>query len=194
MHKDGSKCCSLYSYGCSFRSDFLLAATIVCLDVYHGLQPQVAGSPSDDVFVWGTERQGEMIAALQRSYEIWNGLRDESMDAWKASSVLGVMLEKMNSARNRAESEASVFQPQDEKQNAAMTLGLLSSGMTPTNNASTGFTEPPIRVAETPLPRDISAASSPFNNMFSQMPDIQLNLDWVCSDPFLYYGRGALLT
>lgn len=174
-------------------ADFLLAATIVCLDLYHGLQLQTAGRPSGDTYVWGEERQAEMLVALQRSREIWNDLRDESIDAYKAAGILGVMFEKMNLVLTSTEPNApTTFEPQDEKQSAAMTLGLLSSGMTPMNAAPTPFSDQGMKMTEPPLipgglaaAVELPAAPSPFNSMFGQMPDLQLNVDWDAWDSYI---------
>lgn len=168
-------------------TDFLLAATIVCLDMHHGLQLQTAGRPSGDVYIWGKERREEALAALQRSQEIWEELYDETLEAWKASKVLGVMLSKLNVGFPGTDNVAlapSGFEPQDEKQSAAMTLGLLSSGMSPMNNGvPPNFADPSLKMLDPSLAAsggssaDIAAPASPFNNMFTQMPDMQL--DWV---------------
>lgn len=124
-----------------------------------------------------------MSAALRRSKEIWNELADESLEAWKIARILDVMEEKMNLAfAGVVANGLSAFEPQDEKQSAAMTLGLLSSGMTPSGSAS--FSDQ-VRMAETPLTSGglgtTSAAVPPFNNMLYQMPDFSstMNLDWV---------------
>ncbi|KAL1989020.1 hypothetical protein VTN96DRAFT_5783 [Rasamsonia emersonii] len=182
--------------GCSLNtSDFLLAATIVCLDLYHGLQLQAAGRPSGDVYTWGRERRDEMLAAIQRSREIWEELRDESLEAYKAAGLLGVMIAKLTyTPQNTADAGANapMFEESDEKQNAAMTLGLLSSGMSPQNTAPTSFTETPFKNAETSLPQgtfgsltDPMGLSSPFG-MFGQAPDMQpLNLDWDAWDSYI---------
>lgn len=169
-------------------SDFLLAATIVCLDLYHGLQLQAAGRPSGDIYTWGRERRDEMLAAIKRSREIWEELRDESLEAYKAAGILGVMLAKLTYTPQNTDAGANapMFEESDEKQNAAMTLGLLSSGMSPQNTAPTSFSETPFKNAESPLPQgtfgsltDPMGLSSPFG-MFGQAPDMQpLNLDWV---------------
>ena len=53
-------------------ADFLLAGTIVTLDLYHGLSLQVSGRPSGDTYTWGRERRDEMTAAIQHSKEIWD--------------------------------------------------------------------------------------------------------------------------
>lgn len=170
-------------------ADYLLAATIVCLDLYQSYHLQASNRPSGDTYTWGRERRDEMMVALQRSKEIWDQLRDESMEAFKASSVLGVMLTKLHSAvpghENGSGTRGAVFEPQDEKQNAAMTLGLLSSGMSPMNSGPQ-FTDPLFKMSDSPMPGGISAPTaempgplSPFSSMFGTMPDMQVNLDWV---------------
>ncbi|KAK1143201.1 hypothetical protein N8T08_006899 [Aspergillus melleus] len=168
-------------------TDFLLAATIVSLDLYHGHQLQTGGRASGDTYAWGRERRDEMLAALQRCKEIWDGLSDEAMEAWKASGALGVMLSRLNLGHSDTNAAAPAFEPQDEKQNAAMTLGLLSSGMSPMNPGPPPFNDGGLKMeASMPTPggfgttaSDPTGAPSPFSSMFGQMPDMQLNLDWV---------------
>lgn len=170
-------------------TDFLLASTIVCLDLHHGLRLQAAGRPSGDMYVWGRERREELLAAIGRCKEIWDELRDETLEAWKASGVMGVMLSKLNLgflATENGTGVAQPFEPQDEKQNAAMTLGLLSSGMSPmNNNGPPTFADPTFKMPDSSLAQggsglaDVATAASPFSAMFGQMPDMQLNLDWV---------------
>lgn len=168
-------------------ADFLLAATIVCLDLYQGYQLQASGRPSGDTYTWGRERRDEMTAAIQRSKGIWDELRDESMEAWKASNILGVMLAKLHSTIPGLENStgSTMFEPQDEKQNAAMTLGLLSSGMSPMNPGPPPYADPAMKMSESPAPTGMGAPAdwsgplSPFSSMFGQMPDMQVNLDWV---------------
>lgn len=170
-------------------TDFLLASTIVCLDLHHGLRLQAAGRPSGDMYVWGRERREELLAAIGRCKEIWDELRDETLEAWKASGVMGVMLSKLNLGFLATENGGGVaqpFEPQDEKQNAAMTLGLLSSGMNPMdNNGPPAFADPTFKMSDPSLAQgglgsaDVATAASPFSAMFGQMPDMQLNLDWV---------------
>ncbi|KAL1855633.1 hypothetical protein Plec18170_004359 [Paecilomyces lecythidis] len=176
-------------------NDFLLSATVVCLDLYHGLQLQAAGRPSGDTYAWGVERRDEMLAAIRRSKEIWDDLRDQSIEAWKASSILGVMLAKLHLGPQGTETStasAPVFEPQDEKENAAMTLGLLSSGMSPLNSGNAAFSDPAFRMAETSsppaglgVPGMPQGAPSPFS-MLGAMPDMQpVNLDWEAWDSYI---------
>jgi hypothetical protein len=168
-------------------NDYLLAATIVCLDLYHSLRLRAAGRPSGDLYTWGRERWEEMLAAIRLSWEIWHELRDESMEAYKASDILEVMLRKLTFVPQSAESGIGgpSFEPQDEKQSAAMTLGLLSSGMSPLSSDSSVFSGPSLKQTDPGLPQgafepiEESGALSPFG-MLGQIPDMQpLNLDWV---------------
>ena len=173
----------------SFSStDYLLAATIVVLDLYHGDRLQAGGRASGDTFAWGRERRDEMMAALQRSKDIWQEQRDQTMEAFKAAGTLEVMLARLNMGFTDSSSTAApAFEPQDEKQNAAIPLGLLSSGMSPMNTAPPGFSDASVKMADAPLaaqgsfgvPADLGGAPSPFGSMFGQMPDMELNLDWV---------------
>ncbi|PLB50711.1 putative C6 transcription factor [Aspergillus steynii IBT 23096] len=173
-------------------TDFLLAATIVSLDLYHGHQLQAGGRASGDTYAWGRERRDEMLTALQRCKEIWDELSDEAMEAWKASGALGVMLSRLNLGYTDGNAAAPAFEVQDEKQNAAMTLGLLSSGMSPMNPGPPPFNDGGLKM-ETSLPTpggfgtttDLTGAPSPFNSMFGQMPDMQLNLDWNAWDTYI---------
>lgn len=129
--------------------DFLLAATIISTDLYQGFehaQHSPSSAPSPDIHVWGMQTPEDMRAALEKSRDIWRELSDETMDAWKASELLTVMLAKLDPAnapdgqrdpQNQAPNKQSVY-PElgpgsgvsavDEKQTAAYTLGLLSAG------------------------------------------------------------------
>ncbi|KAJ6172606.1 hypothetical protein N7470_001673 [Penicillium chermesinum] len=177
-------------------ADFLLAATIACLDLYQGYLLQAAGRPSGDTYTWGRERRDEMITAVQGSKEIWDELRDQSMEAWKASNILGVMLSKLHNSIPGLESGTGVpdlFEPQDEKQNAAMTLGLLSSGMSPMNPGPSPLGDNLFKTGGDPtMPAGLGNPAempggplSPFSSMFGAMPDMQSNLDWDAWDTYI---------
>lgn len=169
-------------------ADFLLAASLVCLDLYQTYQLQLSGRPSGDTYIWGRERRDEMMIVIQQSKEIWDERRDETMEAFKASNILGVMLGKLHSAMPGLENGAgsAMFEPQNEKENAAMTLGLLSSGVSPMPQGQAPFPES-FKVGESPMATGVGASAempgalSPFSSMFGQMPDMQVNLDWVSS-------------
>ncbi|KAF3481982.1 uncharacterized protein GIQ15_04741 [Arthroderma uncinatum] len=174
--------------------DFLLASTILALDLYQLAATRRQGeSPYD----WGGGMQDEMLASLRHSYMIWNEQKDESMDAWKASSVLGLLLERLSHGPETRDppSIERTFDPQDEKQSAAMTLGLLSSGLTPLGPTSPPqFTDSMLGIDRSTgpppggLPSGIDQAGAPNSpfGMFGQMPDMQpFNLDWDAWDNYI---------
>lgn len=139
--------------------DFLLAAMIVCLDLYHtseaerlGQKSSTASSPADsDSFA--QDRREQMMNAIRHCIGIWDSLRDQSMEAYKASTTLRVMLEKllahqaMHSNHQALRTSAMPYPSRGSygafpngivgdvageevppEHSAAMTLGLLSAG------------------------------------------------------------------
>lgn len=81
-------------------NDFLLAAMIVCLELHHSAEHErsdrrtsTSSSPMNSDLI--EERKGEMLEALRHSRKIWNSLRDRSVEAWKASTSITIMLEKL---------------------------------------------------------------------------------------------------
>lgn len=139
--------------------DFLLAAMIVCLDLWYGAEAEGAGRSSGDLYTWGLERRADMIQALEISHSIWTETRDESMESYKASETLTIMLKKLKynqsngasapfafpNAANGSEHPRGYGSRVEEKpeHSAAMTLGMLShGGMTPNSAAifNGGFT------------------------------------------------------
>lgn len=142
--------------------DFLLAAMIVCLDLYHSSEAERLGKSSTVTSpassdLWAQDRKQQMMNALRHCVGIWDGLRDHSMEAYKASTTLRVMLEKLLAQQytlfgNQQAPRAHPPQQQYPSKNpnfgffpngnvadvagegippehsAAMTLGLLSSG------------------------------------------------------------------
>ena len=178
--------------------DFLLAATIVCLDLYYSRGYAMSGHRQNDIYAWGLDRQEEMLGALEQSKNIWSELRDHSMDAFKASEVLGVMLENIKASRVASNvNTGNMFpEPQDEKQSAAITLGMLSSGGVPPQQTSpsngmgnTNFDSRAtfdnllgLNPGQGQQPDGAANAPSPFS-MFgpqSTFQDVQnMGLDWV---------------
>ena len=128
-------------------ADFLLAAMIVSLDLYYGAEADGGGQGSGDLYTWGLERRGDMIKALEVSRDIWMETKDQSIEAFKASAILSVMLDKLKTSRNQPGRPAPapfpfpgmlssmeggqtfVSSPEEKPEHsAAMTLGMLSSG------------------------------------------------------------------
>ncbi|PSN59660.1 hypothetical protein BS50DRAFT_640811 [Corynespora cassiicola Philippines] len=130
--------------------DFLLAAMIVCSDLYHTQRTaRQARSPTTDTYFWSPDRINEMLDAIETAVSIWEGLKEGSMEAYKAHATLSVMLQQLKQNRQQHQSfssTSSVFPPSTTmddanvapEHSAAMTLGMLSTGgMTP--NSSTMF-------------------------------------------------------
>lgn len=125
------------------QHDFLLAAMIICLDLYHTAQAETKGQQMDEMYSWSLERRDEMLASIEQVVRIWEGLRDQSMEALKASTILSVMLDKLRShTALRAQlsknfsfvSQGGGVAPDQnltQDHSAAIALGMMSSGMTP---------------------------------------------------------------
>ncbi|KAL9056166.1 MAG: hypothetical protein Q9162_003127 [Coniocarpon cinnabarinum] len=127
------------------QSDFLLAAMVICLDLYHTAAAESRGQNQGELYEWAVSHREEMLGAVERAVAIWEALRDQSMEAFKASSILKVMLEKLRNhaalhqalgknlsfgqpSQNGLPPDVAVAAPEHS---AAMTLGMMSSGMTP---------------------------------------------------------------
>lgn len=131
--------------------DFLLAAMIVSSDLYHTSRVDCRPSrPSQDMQVWGLDRRDEMLEAIEIAVTIWDGLREHSMEAYKAHATLSVMLDQLKKSRparqapNGFQAASSAFPtmaPMDDanvapEHSAAMTLGMLSTGGMAPNSAN----------------------------------------------------------
>jgi len=96
--------------------DFLLAAMLVCLDLYHNAEAdrkaRRAGSPKSigSTEIYPNDRRDEMLRAVEHCITIWESLREQSMEAYKASIALRVMVEKLKNhqAQQQQYSQASV--------------------------------------------------------------------------------------
>jgi hypothetical protein len=153
--------------------DFLLAAMIVSSDLYHTIKAgRQSRSGSGDMYTWASDRFDEMLDAIDTAVGIWEGLKDHSMEAYKAYTTLSVMLSQLKKDRTARQAQgsfsaASTFPtntPMDDanvapEHSAAMTLGMLSTGgMTP--NSANMFEQryPPsmANLLNDPLPQQSS--------------------------------------
>lgn len=82
--------------------DFLLAAMLVCLDLYHTAEDERVGrrsasNPSSPLVpdLCDGDRREQMMQAVGRCITIWESVRDQSMEAFKASNMLRVMMAKL---------------------------------------------------------------------------------------------------
>lgn len=186
--------------------DFLLAAMIVCLDLWYGAESEGAGRSSGDLYTWGLERRADMIHALEVSNEIWTETKDQSMESYKASEILTVILKKLKYCGNQSSGHqppspfpfsgaaGGTGSPQaygsqaEEKpeHSAAMTLGMLSNGrMTPNSAAIFNGNYPSIPngnvgMSETQPP--------PLTSVYSMEPST--NNAALAAMPFTFLGSG----
>jgi hypothetical protein len=126
-------------------NDFLLAAMIVALDLYHSAELERTGRrASNDVYDWTHERRASMLSALELSRSIWDTLSEQSLEALKANGLLTAMLSRLqeHEAKIRQQISQGFTPPSRFSQNgvngddtklapehsAAMTLGMLSTG------------------------------------------------------------------
>ena len=134
--------------------DFLLAATILCTDLYHNYEgADDVDTPSTSISGGSGSRgsisvdqsygpqieqnKDDLFKTLERSRDIWREQRDLSMEAFKASELLDMLLHKLRVPYAKSPGQPQVQQypfptgsgnGSMDEQNAAMTLGLLSSG------------------------------------------------------------------
>ena len=146
-------CRSQYQISSIMTHDFILAAFLIALDLFLSVSAEATGRSSGDLELWGHDRKEEMISALENARAIWNELKDRYLEAFKAFSISGVMLQKIQEIRAQTAARMAqgafqyAAQTQDKtgmsfqgqgqgrvggeeekpEQAAAITLGLLSS-------------------------------------------------------------------
>lgn len=176
--------------------DFLLAAMIVCLDLYYTAQAEAEGQTLSEMYQWAVDRRDAMFKAIERAVSIWETLKDQSMEAYKASSILKVMLEKLRNHQVLRQQlhqnfsfgrDANGVAPDGHvapEHSAAMTLGMMSTGMTPDvmgmydrgyinqqgqgqQSARTGLTPQPADSSQqSGMANGAAGGATPFSNMF----------------------------
>ncbi|KAF2203549.1 hypothetical protein GQ43DRAFT_258364 [Delitschia confertaspora ATCC 74209] len=161
--------------------DFLLAAMIVCSDLYHTACAERQGRPlASDAYRWNHDRREEMLAAIETAVGIWEGLKENSMEAYKAHATLSVMLSslKQHQAMRQSQQAFSTLPPftttrpmEDPnvapEHSAAMTLGMLSTGGMTTGSANMFDTRYPASIGNLlndPVPQQQSSGLTPQYN------------------------------
>jgi hypothetical protein len=95
------------------KNDYLLAAMIICLDLRLSMSG-TAHPPSDDFSLWGRDRREEMMQALETSYRVWRDSKDTSIEAFRASEAVSVMLRKVRSEGQTAAAKQQFLPLQDQ--------------------------------------------------------------------------------
>ena len=198
------------------KHDYLLGAMIVCLDLYYDSLSEASAekAPEYDKYFWTPEQRVDMIQALETSEQIWKESANTSMEAFKASKMLGIMLEKIRFPQGRPAEPTTpeIFAQFDDdnlrpEHSAAMTLGMLSGGLSPNSTAvynslgqsprGTQYRYPDMNIGESSgsglTPNYTANASNPFAQVNVTSPfsvfgnlgnapgmmDVPANLDWV---------------
>lgn len=183
--------------------DYLLAGTLVCMDLYSTRDQEKrddASTPStnssaatpasstsggrgsvssneNNVYIPGLSfTREDVIAALQRSRDIWMLQRDFSMEAYKASELLNVLLYHLktpfSSPAQQAENLPIGIRPpaqgagNNDEQTAAMTLGMLQAG----NMASSHTGMPSAYAIQAAQMAQQAQMQTPSGGVANQMP------------------------
>jgi hypothetical protein len=123
---------------------------ILSSDLYHTIKMERHGrSPPGEMHVCSSDRIDDMLDAIETAVTIWDGLKDHSMEAYKAHTTLKVMLSQLKKDRLSRQTQGSfssassfpVNTPMDDanvapEHSAAMTLGMLSTGGMSSNSAN----------------------------------------------------------
>jgi hypothetical protein len=224
--------------------DYLLAASIVCMDLYStrerpnaendvstpstsvsgGSISQGSNMSADGTYVSGLNYTREdLVRALEESRDVWMANRDFSMEAYKASELLNVLLYHIrlpyspSNPQNTQLPSGNQQTPGDtnDEQNAAMTLGMLQAGGLGSNgqNASVTNASSPGAWDKAGLYSNIGTtneqfnpglfgpanAASPFSGGFFSGAmgmgnlDTGMNLDWVSRPREVWEAPGALV-
>lgn len=104
LHKESQSNGRLRSVGWYVKSiatkDFTLPAMLVILDLHYDNLRMQSDKPQDHegAFAWTPEQRTRMMTALETCCSIWKALADTSMEAFKASKVIEIMLQKIKTS------------------------------------------------------------------------------------------------
>ncbi|KAI1172400.1 fungal-specific transcription factor domain-containing protein [Nemania sp. FL0916] len=131
--------------------DTLLPTMLVVTELRHDHAVNIASGQQNSQVAcfWTPQQRQDMFRILEEVRDIWSNLKQESVEAFKAWNILRIMLEKiktpeppiadMGETTNQVNNlfgnmETSEMQPEHT---AAITLGMLSGGMTPNGSYQT---------------------------------------------------------
>jgi hypothetical protein len=194
-----------YQVGSLAAKDFALPAALLAVELRHLVT--TTGPEHTNPFGWTTERQRQIMRSLETTGDIWKEMSHSSVDAFKASTVLRIMLESVRNAKATSGSLMGVDNPADfscpadydmkPEQSAAVGLGMLAGSISPDAAGPLTNKLPPLShmnlpgtaPADTALPPDLQFDPLGLNNaqsplsMFAQLggtgSDAMPNIDWV---------------
>ena len=129
--------------------DFLLAAMNVCMDLFHSAETErrsgagsqtSASSPNSPTVAANTyadDRRNSMMRALEHCITIWESVREDSMEAYKASHGLRVMVDKLKAHQAQMQQVRQQQQQHQQQQQGAMASNQAQQRFT--SQAATSF-------------------------------------------------------
>ncbi|KAL7814139.1 N-terminal binuclear Zn cluster-containing protein [Trichoderma gracile] len=79
--------------------EFTLPAMLLVLDLHYDNMARQANTPLEEgVFLYTQEQRNKMIGALETAKAIWTDLANSSMEAFKATKIIEIMMEKIKVA------------------------------------------------------------------------------------------------
>lgn len=133
--------------------EFTMPAMLILLDLHfdNTTKQSAACTDHDGAFVWAADERARMIRALEDAAGIWKSLANTSIEAFKASKILDIMLQKIRYPGHgpddaRPESSATLETSLGTDHNPAMLgsamtpeyFGNLNDGINPFQSANSG--------------------------------------------------------
>src|SRR3569833_1048155 len=99
--------------------DFLLPAMLIALELHFDNVAERSRERQDSqsMFFWTPEQRAEMVSCLEKTRDIWEGLADGSVEAFKAFNILRIVLGKI-----KQPSSSPTLSPPDDPAAAASSL------------------------------------------------------------------------
>lgn len=142
LHRESQPNGRLRSVGWYVKSiatkDFTLPAMLVILDLHYDNMASQSAEKRDQegAFLWTPEQRSRMISALELAGGIWSSLADTSMEAFKASKIIEIMLLKIKSPTQDDDNLTDLMQ-------AETTLGGNVTGFTSPDTMFRTMVSPP---------------------------------------------------
>ncbi|KAH6648382.1 fungal-specific transcription factor domain-containing protein [Truncatella angustata] len=200
----------------STSKDTLLPTMLIALELHHDNVAATSGQRQDSQasYFWTPEQRTEMMSALESVRDIWKSLTQDSVEAYKAANILDILLEKIKSPNSapttmnldltKQENLFGSFGSADlqPEHSAAMTLGMMSTGLTPNYQSPGGTAYPPLdmgmkdmgsgftpNLLQAEFPSGTNNAASPFsmfNNFGGTSGDMALDqsFDWAAFENY----------
>ena len=156
----GGRLSKLSRYQTSLTShDYLLAATILCAEISLSLKSQCDPYPYS-----GEPRIEAMLEAIERSANIWSQIRDQSIEAYKASDVLGMLARKFRCIETKQTDEARL----------AMSLPIAEASLPGSIAASTATPNAQPRLRYEQTQRETTPADPSTDSSFASRAELDI--------------------